>query len=74
MREHACIQEIRGTGLMIGVQMDRTVSEILNSIVEKGVICGPAGPEVIRFLPALIVTRKQVDHVVSIFDLVLGEL
>ena len=63
-----------GTSLMIGVQMDRVVGDILNAIIDKGVICGPAGPDVVRFLPALIVTKEQVDHVVSIFDSVLGEL
>ncbi|MFP6615264.1 MAG: aspartate aminotransferase family protein [Candidatus Hydrogenedentota bacterium] len=72
--KHSSVQEVRGTGLMIGVQMDRAVGDILNAITDKGVICGPAGPDVVRFLPALIVTKEQVDHVVSVFDAVLGEL
>lgn len=72
--KHSSIQEVRGTGLMIGVQMDRAVGDILNAILAKGVICGPAGPDVVRFLPALIVTKEQVDHVVSVLDAVLGEV
>ena len=72
--KHSSIQEVRGTGLMIGVQMDRAVGDILNAILAKGVICGPAGPDVGRFLPALIVTKEQVDHVVSVLDAVLGDV
>jgi acetylornithine aminotransferase len=59
---------------MIGIQMDRAVGDILNAIIDRGVICGPAGPEVVRILPALIVSREQVDHVVSVLDAVFGEL
>jgi acetylornithine aminotransferase len=71
---HSCIQEVRGSGLMIGVQMDCGVADILGGMLDKGVICGPAGPDVVRFLPALIVTKEQIDRVVSTLDAVLGEL
>ena len=72
--KHACIQEVRGAGLMIGVELDREVADILASMLDKGIIFGPAGEKVLRFLPALIVTTEQVDHVVSELDTVLGEL
>lgn len=72
--KYVCVQEVRGTGLMIGVQIDQIVGGILTSMIKKGVICGSAGADVVRFLPALIVTKEQVDHVVSVFDTVLGGL
>ncbi len=72
--KHALIQEVRGLGLMVGVQLEGTVGDILTKMLEHGVLCGPAGPHVLRFLPALIITTEQVDHVVSVLDTVLGEL
>lgn len=71
---HACIQEVRGTGLMIGVALDQPVADIVATMRDKGIICGPAGANVLRFLPPLIVTTEQVDHVVFELDTVLGEL
>ena len=43
-------------------------------MLEAGIVCGPAGPNVLRFVPPLIVTRKDVDRVVSALDAVLGEV
>ena len=42
-------------------------------MLAAGVICGPAGPNVIRFVPPLIVTREQVDRVVATLDAALQE-
>lgn len=72
--KHATVQEVRGSGLMIGVQLNDGVAPILEAMAQKGVICGPAGAKVLRFLPALIVTHEQIDHVVATLDAVLGEL
>ena len=72
--KYSFIEDVRGSGLMIGVQFDRPVTDILNTMVDKRIICGPAGPNVLRFLPALIVTKEQVDHVVSVLDSILGEM
>ena len=72
--KYSFIEDVRGSGLMIGVQFDRPVTDILNAMVDKRIICGPAGPNVLRFLPALIVAKEQVDHVVSVLDSILGEM
>jgi acetylornithine/succinyldiaminopimelate/putrescine aminotransferase len=70
--KHANIVEVRAAGLMIGIELAKPVAPILNAMLENGVICGPAGPNVLRFLPPLIVTQKDVDHVVTVLDTVLG--
>lgn len=68
----ASIVEVRARGLMIGVEMAKSVGPLLEAMIDAGVICGPAGPNVLRFLPPLIVTKEQVDHVVSVLDTALG--
>lgn len=69
-----CIVEVRGLGLMLGVEFKAPVAPLVAKMQESGVICGPAGPNVLRFLPPLIVTEPDVDKVSSILAACLGEL
>ncbi|HEO71514.1 MAG TPA: aspartate aminotransferase family protein, partial [Candidatus Hydrogenedentes bacterium] len=66
------IVEVRGRGLMIGVEMKDPVKDLIDKMIEAGIICGPAGPNVLRFLPPLIVAKDDVDRVVSLLDAFLG--
>jgi acetylornithine/N-succinyldiaminopimelate aminotransferase len=66
--------ELRGKGLMVGIEFDKPVAPLVNSLIEAGVICGPAGPNVLRFLPPLIVEKEHIDRVVSLLKTCLGEL
>lgn len=66
--KHSAVREVRGLGLMIGVELTGSSSGVLDRMIASGVICGPAGPNVVRFLPPLIVTREQVDRVVETLD------
>ncbi len=69
---HAIISEVRGKGLIIGVEMREPVASVVQKMLEAGIVCGPAGPNVLRFVPPLIVTREQVDRVVTALDAALG--
>ena len=70
--KHSCIEEVRGKGLMIGVQMKFPVSEILPILRERGYLCGQAGPQVLRFLPPLIIERNLLHEVAGILDEILS--
>lgn len=70
--KHAGIVDVRGRGLMIGVEMKDPVAPAIAKMLEARIVCGPAGPNVLRFVPPLIITNDQVDHVVSTLDRVLG--
>ena len=72
-KKHAQIVEVRGKGLMVGIEMKDPVAPVIGKLLDAGVICGPAGPNVLRFLPPLIVTVAEVDRVLDILDGVLGE-
>ena len=71
---HACITEVRGNGLMIGIQLDRPVGPVLESLMGKGIMAGPAGPDVLRLLPALIITKEHVDLFITKLNETLGAL
>lgn len=56
------IVEIRGKGLMIGIEVDHEVSQIIALFIKNGLIVGTAGPNIIRLLPPLNVTINELDE------------
>ncbi|GAQ95497.1 acetylornithine aminotransferase [Thermodesulfovibrio aggregans] len=68
------IKEIRGIGLLIGIELTDSGVPIVEKCLEKGLLIGLAGDgSVIRFTPPLIIEKDDVDEAVSIFDKALKE-
>ncbi len=59
------IREVRGLGLMVGVQLKRPAAPYLAALAERGVLALPAGATVMRFLPPLVISEAQIDRVVA---------
>jgi len=84
MDKHPMIGEVRGRGLMVGVELvrDRATKEraieernaIVTAAFERGLLVLGAGKNSIRFSPPLVLTRDQADTAVGIFDQVLSEV
>ena len=70
-RNHSLIAQVRGQGLMIGVELTEPAAPIAAALLEHGILCGPAGPTVLRFVPALIIERADIDRVITALDTVL---
>jgi len=70
--KYSCITERRGTGLMQGLVFDRPVREIIAAAMEKGLILINAGENIIRFVPPLIITKENVDEMISILEQCIG--
>ena len=62
------IKARRGLGLMQGLAFDKPVSEIINKALEKGLLLINAGTQVIRFIPALIISKENVDDMIAILE------
>ena len=73
-KKHAAIVDVRGKGLMIGVEFRDSVSTILQGMTDSHVICGPAGPNVVRFVPPLIINDAEIDRAISTLDDVLNNI
>lgn len=71
--KYAFIKEVRGLGLMLGMELTIPAREIMNKSMENGLLVIGAGTNIIRFVPPLIISQKNVDEAVSILDKVLGE-
>jgi acetylornithine aminotransferase len=56
---------IRGRGLMIGIEIDRPCNELVSKALEQGLLINVTAERVIRLLPPLILTDKQADIIVE---------
>ena len=65
---HDCVVERRGLGLMQGLVLDRPVGDIINRALEEGLILINAGPDIIRFVPPLIISKANIDEMIDILD------
>jgi len=59
------VGEVRGKGLMIGMVLERGASDIVKKMMERGILVNLTAKNVVRFTPPLIITRADVDIVVS---------
>lgn len=77
--KHACIDDVRGKGLMIGTEIvdadgkpdGARAERLLKEAEKRGLLlirCGAYGGQVVRWLPPLIVSREQIDEAMEIFD------
>ena len=69
------IKDVRGKGLMIGTQIDPSVKplDIEVRCLEKGLCTTTAGSDVVRFLPPLNISDREIEEGLAIFKSVLEE-
>ena len=66
--KHNIVREVRGLGLMLGMETRFDVYNIIVGCMNKGVLVLDAGRNVIRFLPPLVIEKMQIDTVVEVLD------
>lgn len=64
--KHSFIKEVRGAGLMIGVELDRPGKNYVMRGIEEGLLFNATHETVLRFLPPYILTEKEVDRALRI--------
>jgi acetylornithine aminotransferase len=60
--------EVRGQGLMIGIQLDRPCAELVTAALAQGLLINVTADSVVRLLPPLITSEQQADQLVSILS------
>jgi len=69
--KYAFIKNVRGKGLIIGMEVDVPVAKIVSMCLAEGLLVIGAGENVLRFLPPLTITTAEVDEMTEILDRVL---
>lgn len=64
-KDIASVVDIRGLGLMIGVELDKPAREVVEKMFEHKVLSNAAGGNVIRLVPPLVITKEEIDFVID---------
>lgn len=59
------IREVRGLGMLIGIEIKQKATPYIAALADRGVLVLPAGINVIRLLPPLVITKPQMDRVLE---------
>ncbi|MFA5363833.1 MAG: aspartate aminotransferase family protein [Candidatus Bathyarchaeia archaeon] len=70
--KYKVVREVRGLGLMIGMEFRFDIYNIIQECEKQGVLVLDAGRNILRFLPPLVITQEQIDKVVNVLDVAIG--
>ena len=70
--KHAIVKEVRGAGLMWGLELTRDAAPVVPAALERGVIVNRTAERVVRLLPPLIITEAEIDEGLGRLDAALG--
>jgi acetylornithine/LysW-gamma-L-lysine aminotransferase len=70
---HKAIREVRGLGLMLGLEMRFDIQNIILKGLFEKLILLYSGKNIIRFLPPLVITEKQIEKVIEILDVLIEQ-
>jgi len=68
------IADVRGMGLLVGMELTRDGAPLVKACMEKGVLINCTAGNILRFMPALIITEKDIDHLIDILEQIFDQL
>ena len=66
------VVDVRGAGLLLGVELDRAAAPVVRECAAHGLLVGTAGEHVLRLTPPLVVTRPEIDEALTVLAEVLA--
>jgi len=69
--KHRSIREVRGLGLLLGVELETGAADVVKELLEAGYVTSVAGPDVLRLVPPLTITEEEIDGLIETLDRVL---
>ncbi|MDN4603759.1 aspartate aminotransferase family protein [Paenibacillus sp. F6_3S_P_1C] len=73
MAGNSFVKEVRGMGLLVGIECAEAVGDIVLAGQKRGILFVSAGPNVIRLLPNLYVSKEEIDEAVSLVAALIEE-
>jgi len=72
--KYALIKEVRGIGLMAGVELNIEGKQIVEKCMAKGLLINCTHDKVLRLMPALNISKKEIDQAIAIIDAVMRDI
>lgn len=73
-KKYSVIKDIRGLGLIIGLELEMDGAPVVNACMEKGFLVNCVQEKVIRFAPPLIIGKDEIDLLIEALDEILGKV
>jgi acetylornithine aminotransferase len=73
-KKYPFVKEVRGIGLMIGMALDIPAADVVKKGHDRGVLLNVTHDTVLRFVPPLVVTKQEIDSMISILDGIFAEV
>ncbi len=68
-KKHSCITDVRGRGLLIAMQFNSDMAgDVLKACMERGLLVNAVKPNALRFIPPLIIGKREIDEALAILD------
>ncbi|MCM8801526.1 MAG: aspartate aminotransferase family protein [Candidatus Omnitrophica bacterium] len=71
--KYSIIKEVRGMGLMVGIELNIEAERIVQDCIKEGLLINCTQTKVLRIMPALNVTKKEINQAIKILDIVLAK-
>jgi acetylornithine aminotransferase len=71
--KYACVREVRGRGLILGLDLDRSAQHMVEKCLHRGIVINCTHDTVLRFVPPLVIGKDEIDRLIGALDEVLAE-
>jgi acetylornithine/succinyldiaminopimelate/putrescine aminotransferase len=68
------VAEVRGMGLLVGIELTRDGAPLVNACMERGFLINCTAGNILRFMPPLIITEKEIDLLIEILEQIFDSL
>ncbi|WP_300673791.1 acetylornithine transaminase [Desulfoluna sp.] len=72
--KHALVKDIRGQGLLLGMEIDGDGAEVVKKALEKGQVINAVQGKTLRFVPPLIIKKAEIDVLMDVLDAIFSEM
>ena len=71
---YSCIKEVKGYGLIIGMELDQPGAPVVTECQERGFLINCAQEKILRFIPPLIIGKNEIDSLLETLNDILGRM
>jgi len=72
--KHALVKDVRGKGLLLGMEIDGDGADVVKKVLDKGQVINAVQGNTLRFVPPLIITRSEIDILIGVLDAIFTEM